>query len=1114
MKRLQKIRLINWHRFTNETIEFGDATLLSGENGAGKSTILDAIQFVITCSKANFNKAAQEKGKRTLNTYIRCKTGREDRPYERTGEISAHVCLEFYDEAKRHPFLIGVVMDSASEEKEPNTAWYLMEKRELSDDLFFQGKMIKSISKFRSTNRGIRQFCPTIREARKMILNRFGRLDEKFFTLIPKALAFKPITDIKDFVYSYVLDEKEVNIDALRENVRSYQDLQRTLADVKQRISELEKIREKYERVEYHIRLDRDQEYYIERAQQDIYRETVRESEEELQRATLEVDRLNRMKIDLEKQIQEKNHLLENLRAELAGNEEYQALRELEKERDTIKIQLEKDTAEVAGLTGHIRKALRQTDAILKDLSSKSTANEQTQKTKESNPQKEHDKSADDSEDMTIIRAYHDALAGINEYENLADIRLMADQVIDWKEKRQQELRHEEYKIESKLDEEKRTAEELNVQIRELEAKRLIYPKNVIKLKTAIESQFRKSGRKSEVHILCEMLEITDPKWQNAVEGYLNTQRFHLLTDPTDFDLALSVYEHLRKKERLQGVGLINSGKLEQYDDAPEGSLAEVVKGKSKYARYYINMVLGKVHRCVSYQELKMYPVSITKECMRYQNHVASAINPKIFETPYIGAEAYKIQLAKKKQEAEELQAEIAKDKQKMKDLERQQKPLASTEDVRIRYEMRSLEELRTHRSALDDCEAEIKNLKAHSDFLEKQMRIESLGREQDALDKKRTDTVMQIGHVQGGKESVSVKIRETKELLKAQDAHIEELKAAIGEEAEHVEAEYLQRREHTKAKDLEQFKQNFENNRKGNLTRKAQAEDEMASLMRKYKTDHDFGAADSLAGYPDFAAEYDRLKNSRLLEYEEKVDKARESAEEEFREQFLSRLQENIKAAQKEFRELNKSLSEIHFGHENYEFLYHASRSQKKYYDMIMDDFNIMEGESIFSGIFEQNHREVIEELFEKLSLDDEDSAKTLQEYTDYRTYMDYDLKITSDDGSYMLYSKVSREKSGGETQTPFYITIAASFMQMYGNSIGGDSVGIVMMDEAFNNMDDERMSGVLSFMKHSNLQLIIAAPPDKIQYIGPAMDKIQLIMQDGNASYAEDFTVVRKEA
>lgn len=100
MKKLTRVKLINWHRFINDTIEFENSTLISGENGAGKSTLLDAIQFVVTCTTNYFNKAAHENGKRKLTGYIRCKTGRENKPYERTGEISAHVALEFYEEKK------------------------------------------------------------------------------------------------------------------------------------------------------------------------------------------------------------------------------------------------------------------------------------------------------------------------------------------------------------------------------------------------------------------------------------------------------------------------------------------------------------------------------------------------------------------------------------------------------------------------------------------------------------------------------------------------------------------------------------------------------------------------------------------------------------------------------------------------------------------------------------------------------------------------------------------------------------------------------------------------------------------------------------------------------
>lgn len=1077
MKTLKKVRLINWHRFQNETIPFAESVLLSGENGAGKSTILDAIQFVVTGSKAHFNKAAHEKGKRNLNSYIRCKTGRENQPYDRKGEISAHIALEFYDDAKKKPFIIGVVMDSASEEKEPNIAWYLLENCLLKDELFFKGRQVKGISAFRSTNsKDIKGFYQTITEAKKMMLSRFGRLEDKFFTLIPKALAFKPIHDIKDFVYSYVLDEKEVNIDILKENVRSYQDLERMLQDVKKRIAELELIREKEAEVQNALRRDRNYEYFIARADKELTEEELKKIQGNIQYQLLrKKDMEKRQQAEKEKR-EGKQEMIRSLQSELDSDKEYQAFRELERQEKELKVLMEEDKKEVQELKKAAKRALADAERLLLV-----------------------------SDADPIVGEYGEYLKKLEECEDLVNISLCIEKVIAYKTQMYKKVQEKIAEVRFLIREKQTESAELGRQIQKLESKQLVYSDEVVLLRDSILEQFRKLQRKPEVSVLCELLEITNPAWQNAVEGYLNTQRFYLLVAPENFDLALSVYDRLRSNKKAYGVGLINTGKLDAYDDVPRESLAEVVTSKNIWARRYINMVLGKVHRCNSYQELKHYPVSITRQCMRYQNHVVSAIRPAIYETPYIGAEAYKTQLEQCRKKKQQLDQYIENEKQRIDALESVEAPLGTENDMDVKYRLSALSAFRMHKERLEQCRNEMKQLNASQTILQKRIRLEALIREEKQLSDAISEVAQEIGRCDASIEFSKDQEIHTTDELGHRVALLAELAEKLAEDLGSCEKEYIRQRE---GKELSRFRENFEGTRKRNWTSKEKAENEMIKAMHDYKISHDFGAAESLSGFTEFLEEYHKLKDSQLLEFEEKVYLARSAAEEEFKEQFLSRLQENIKQAQGEFKELNRALKEIQFSRERYEFTHVPSKKLKKYYEMIMDDFNVLQGNSIFSSIFSETHKEVIEELFEKLTIDDDESNQTLEEFTDYRTYMDYDIKITGEDESYMLYSKVSQEKSGGETQTPFYITVAASFMQLYRNSIGGDSVGLIMMDEAFNNMDDERIAGVLSFMNHSNLQTIIAAPPDKIQYIGPAVKKILLVMQDDKVSYVEDFT------
>lgn len=1055
---------------------------MSGENGAGKSTLLDAIQFVIICSTGYFNKAAHENGKRKLTGYIRCKTGKENQPYERTGEISAHVALEFYEESKDKYFIIGAVVDSASEGQE-TTVRYLMENTRLSDDLFLYGNQVKSIAEFRGSNIDIRQWCKTNVEARKMVTARLGRIEDKFFRLIPKALAFKPIDDIKDFVYSYVLDEKEVNIEVLRENVRTYQDMERTLDNVKKRMKKLEKIQELHQRLQERMERDQMYEYFLKRSDLDLVEGKIRSIDAAKKNEEV---RLEQAKVQLEmlqKERAEKQEIATNLRVELRHNQEFVALEEEKKE---LERQLEKRRnalQDESELKKSVAKAAKDSERLLMGVK---------------------DAGGDSQELISCVREYRTQLQKLDSEANVAALKSLTDDVIHCKQKYFAGLQGELAKLQIQLKQNHAEREKLNKKISKLKRKKLTYPSGVELLTETIQEEFASLGREIQPGVLCEMLEIQDEEWRNAVEGYLNTQRFYVLVEPENFDIALGIYDRLRKEKKVYGVGLINTRDLENYDTVPAGTLASVVTSQNQYARQYSNMILGKVQMCERYEDLKKYPISITKGCMRYQNRVASAIKPEVFRVPFIGKNAFTVQLVQAEEEYQKMNELLENQEKQLAGMNEILGLLSTDSDVDIKYRLDVLHTLGTVDRAIAKCQENIQKLKENSTLIEKQIQLEELEKVLRGLDASVNSDTEKIGGIRTRIQDLITRKQAFLENEMTEKGKVFSLGEAAGDVLNSWNQEY---EEALGKRPVEQFQNEYLGKRRNNSDRWEKIKDQMINAMVEYKTEHDFGAAASLEGFSEFQAVYDRLKNSELLDYEEKVQSARHAAETEFQEQFLAKLQENMKLAQGEFKELNKALKGIDFSSERYEFQFMPSKKYRSYYEMIMDDFNVIQGESLFSGMFHEAHKDVIEELFERLSVGGENSTQTLEEFTDYRTYMDYDIKIIHDDGTYSYYSKVCEEKSGGETQTPFYVTVAASFVQLYSNNIGGEAAGLVLFDEAFNNMDDERIGGVLEFLRRLPLQLIIAAPPDKIQYIGPAMDEIMLVMTDQKRSYVEEY-------
>ena len=78
-------------------------------------------------------------------------------------------------------------------------------------------------------------------------------------------------------------------------------------------------------------------------------------------------------------------------------------------------------------------------------------------------------------------------------------------------------------------------------------------------LNTGLSDRYQKQVR---VRPLCELIEVNDELCANAIEGYLNTQRFDIIVDPSYFDDALEIYEQAKTEMNIYGVGLVNTTKL------------------------------------------------------------------------------------------------------------------------------------------------------------------------------------------------------------------------------------------------------------------------------------------------------------------------------------------------------------------------------------------------------------------------------------------------------------------------------------------------------------------------------------------------------------------------
>jgi uncharacterized protein YPO0396 len=1095
MRTLTKIKLINWHYFTNETIPIEGSALITGSNKAGKSTLIDALQVVIIANmkKIKFNSAAfDEKTERTLKGYLRGRTGTEGKMTYRRGEnhFSSYIVLEITRTSTAKPYLIGVVFDYRSDTGEEDHVFFKIDEHPLEDDLFLDNTTPRNRQDFflHLKSRGIsfKQYRNDLEGYWSDLRQLFGGVKESFFSLFGKGISFKPITNLRKFVYDYILEERPVDVDTMRDYVDRYRQMENEIMHTESEIEALQEVCNEFEKVNKFREQEKTSLYMWHRGNLEQKKRELVEKEKEHQQAQKYLEECSREVRELEELHEDLKfgwgELLEAIRKNEVANREKeleQQIKELQNKLKSlgekwknlihqVKIEIQ-ERERLAQVLRRVKAPLKLTGSLLEDNVSW---------------QLFLDEGNFPPEPVQLASSWNESL------------QWLIIQRQQW-EARRGEL-------------ETLTAE-LEQSIKDLKEKnqRLSSTTSTMKLKKLLQEHLVPDSGEDNVpvHVFCEAIDIRDRHWQNAIEGYLHTQKFDILVPPGYFDQALEIYERYKFTYTIESVGLVNTEKLIKKVKKPlPHSLAEEIIAQEDYVQAYANWLLGGIIKCTSEKELKKYNRAITASCMLYQNHTARQIPQKRYVVPYIGERAVKVQLAQKQEELAKCREELSLITQRLEEAEEVSHLEGGKQHLYRRWqelftECNSREELeqeltRAQQELLSQDRSELDRLERRKK--EKEDEIEQCENRIGDLKTEIGKTEQKLGYL---KEDLETLASEKDDYRKQYLSYLEQLPEDL-QEACHRKWEL-----ETQNKSPEILARNYRINIEG---LQSKIKNQMAKVI---KLRHQFsGKFEFLA---DVSAEDNHIWDERLKflretampEYKDKATEAREKAEQALKEHFLSRLHESIRLANEEKEELNRALKELDFGGYSYKFHLSPRPEMQDYYNMILDS-QMGTGESLFSGQFLDTHGHALSRLFEEITSENEGFEKNAGELTDYRSYLDFDIIITDEQGNKSRFSNISLTESGGGAQIPFYVLIIASFYQAYHLYRNRDTLRLIVFDEAFNRMDADNIEECMRFIQKLGFQVLVVEPTGKIQQLVPYVNTNIIVMRDGFNSFVERVT------
>lgn len=1049
-KTATKLRLIQWSRFQDVQVKLEGSTLFTGVNGSGKSTILDAMTYLMT-GNTQFNKAAKDKD-RTVIGYVRGDTKSNGKSrYLRAGEVVSYIAMEFYSAIDDGHFVVGVCMESPSE-TDCKSYWFVLPDVQMEEiiftsiqnnnltifprnQLFVNNEQIK-MSSFMSRDKGVPQ-----------VLRAMGlRCDAaKYRNKLIKMMAFNPENNIDQFIQECVLEPGKVDsLKELREQKQKFEQLKEMYGNLKlskQKLEELEKKTQEYETKNrnYHIRkLMFSYQYLCDRKQE---KENIIFRMKALDEKLIAAERQKKGIEERWHQAQERLRIAQNNDV-IKGVEE--SLHTLEEQITNLDEDIEIGENRVAQLM-RVERQLAEMEGWLKN---------------------EVNFNPWDIQNMRVLSK--EAMGGDAKRESFLHV---SEKVLKYQKSLIENQVH-------KKDEIGRIQDNISTResnIKDLEANKLVLPPEIEEAKRVISSEFQKQGIHTEIRVFAELVkEIKDEGWRRAIETFLGRKRFYIIVDG---NYCLNAMKILQDK-KLYSANVVITDKLPE-SEITKGSAAEVLSIPNMFARRYANYLLNGIHLCGTLEELHEHPQGgLMKNGMLAKSYAVS--NMKMQKTRYyLGVDAIKLQL-------EQLRREQVEEKQKLQEKTEEYdwicKQINEINDIEWKaesYDFNAPQQLKLDRERQINLKKQKQELEENPAFMAVLEEMQKAKNQFDAVQRERDEIV---GTIRSCEDEISSEQDKQKriagEIYEASHAYEEnkykylELEPAMLEEYNRLRA-----REDSCLVIKEKTVSNLRAERENSIK-------QMENLQMDYARLAEIDLSRRGVSFiPFYRSHLKEISNVKLEEASAKLEQQSKTLESAFMNDFVAEINEAVYNARAEIDLINKELRQLPFGSDTYRFVMEEKADRKEFFRICKKIGDLGSSEFYLSSNRADEEMEHDIQNFMNIILEEEDEM----EYTDYRKYFTYDMKISSHQGKEEIEADLSKKQgsaSNGEKQTPYFIILAASLMQCYPKD--SCCVRLAFIDEAFSALSRERIEQMVRYFEENHFQVIYAAPPEKINSIG----------------------------